>query len=334
MYHGVRAGRAYSGKPGVLKFEGAYHGWSDQVYASVTPALKEAGPAARPRATGGSAGRFPEALEHMYIAPWNDLEATRAIARENRDEIGVIIVEPVMRFIYPEPGFLEGIRALCNEIGAVLLFDEIFSCFKAGLGCAQALFGVTPDITIVGKALANGFPLSCAVGKKEIMSLCAPEGPVFFSGTFNGALVSIRAGQETLRVMEEEKVPDVVNERGEEFARYLRDGIRRLGVPACVVHFRSVIHMIFTPEAPRSYRDVIYFVEPGPKELTNSYFHFMLANGVYIQPYYLVKMNLNYAHTRADLERTADLTLEWLKRNAAEVEGAAKAAVEASRVRS
>ncbi len=323
MYHAVRASRAYSGKPGVLKFEGAYHGWQDDVYASVAPTRENAGPADRPNVEGGSAGRIPEAMSHIYVAPWNNLAATQAIAREHQDKIGVLIVEPMMRYILPEPGFLEGIRSLCDEIGAVLLFDEIYTGFRAGLGGAQALFGVTPDITALGKALANGFPLSAAVGKREIMSLLAPEGPVFFSGTFNGHLISVAAAQETLQILEEESVADAVNALGDQFADSVNGSIAKLGIPASLLHWQSHWCLFFRATPPRSYRDIIDVAHTRSHALTLSYVHFMLANGVYIQPYYIVRALISYAHTQGDLERAAELSVFWLKEHAAEVEDVA-----------
>ena len=323
MYHAVRASRAYAGKPGILKFEGAYHGWHDDVNASVSPAIEAAGAADRPKATGGSAGRLPETMDHIFVAPWNNLAATQAIARENRDKIGIIIVEPVLRYMLPAHGFLEGIRELCDEIGAVLLFDEIYTGFRPGLGCAQALFGVTPDITAVGKAIANGYALSAAVGKAEIMSQLAPEGPAFFSGTFNGQILGISAGQATLRILEEERVPETVNARGEKFAEYVNAGIGRLGVPACVLHWWSNWWLFFSSSAPQSYRDVIHMHSGSGypvNDLVMSYTHFMLANGVYIQPFFVVRALINYSHTDADLERVAELTWAWLELHGSEVE--------------
>ena len=323
MYHAVRAARAHSGKTGILKFEGAYHGWQDDVNASVAPPRSQAGPAERPAVTGMSAGAVPEVVDHLFIAPWNDLATTSAIAHEHQSEIGVVIVEPVMRYILPEPGFLEGIRALCDEIGAVLLFDEIYTGFRAGVSCAQGLFGVTPDVTTLGKAIANGFPLSAVVGKREIMSRFAPEGQVFFSGTFNGMVLCVAAAQETLRILEEEDVPENVNALGEQFAERLNDGIQSLGVPAYMQHWRSNWWLFFRPTPPRTYRDMIDVAHSRSNALTLSYVHFMLANGVYIQPYYIVRALLSYAHTEADVARTTELTLAWLQANAKEIEAAA-----------
>lgn len=320
IYHAVRAARAYSGKAGVLKFEGAYHGWQDDVYASVAPSRDEAGPFDRPAVAGGSAGALPEAKSHIFVAPWNNLHVTRAIVQEHKDEIGVVIVEPVMRYILPAAGFLEGIRALCDEADAVLLFDEVYTGFRAGLGGAQALFGVVPDLTALGKAIANGFPLSAVVGKREIMSLIGPEGPVFFSGTFNGHLLNVAAAQETLRILEQERVPEAVNELGDQFARAVNDRIAQLGVPANLLHWWSNWWLFFRPSPPTSYRDLIDVAHSRSNELTLSYVHFMLANGVYIQPYYVVRALLSHAHTESDMERTAELTLAWLRKNAKRIE--------------
>lgn len=332
IYHAVRASRAYSGKVGILKFEGSYHGWYDDVNASVSPRAEEAGPADRPNVTGGSAGRLPEAMHHIYVAPWNDLDATRTIARQRKDEIGVVILEPVQRYILPTPGFLEGIRALCDEINAVLLFDEIYTGFRPGMGCAQARFGVTPDVTVIGKAMGNGYPIAAAVGKKEILSLLAPEGPVFFSGTHNGSICLVRAAQETLRILEDERVADVVNAKGEKFAQSLNEGIRQMGVPVCVTHWWSNWWLYLRPTPPTTYRDVIHLHSGSGypvSDLTLDYTHFMLANRVYIQPFMVIRALINYAITEADLERTAELTLAWLEKNARRIEHIAKNRVDA-----
>jgi glutamate-1-semialdehyde 2,1-aminomutase len=323
VYHAVRVARAYSGKTGVLKFEGAYHGWTDDVNASVSPPPAEAGPAERPTTQGWSAGAVTEVKDLIHVAPWNDLASTQAIARENKDKIGVIIVEPVMRYIRAAPGFLEAIRALADEIGAVLIFDEIITGFRSGLGGAQTALGVTPDLTVLGKAIANGFTLAATVGKREIMELFGPGGPVFFSGTFNGHLLSVAAGQETLRILEEERVPETVAARTEDFRRYLANGITELGVPASVMNWYSTWYLFFRPTLPQSYRDVIDIAHNKKDELMLSYVHFMLANGVYAQPFYLIRARFSYAHTESDMNRVADLTLEWLKRNARQVEAAA-----------
>lgn len=332
VYHATRACRAHTGKVGILKFEGAYHGWHDDVNASVSPMVEGAGPADRPNVTGGSAGRLPEAMDHIYVAQWNNLEATKEVAREHQDDIGVVIVEPVQRYMLPEPGFLEGIRALCDEIGAALLFDEIYTGFRPGMGCAQARLGVTPDATAIGKAMGNGYPISAAVGKKEIMSLFAPEGPVFFSGTHNGNISVVRAGQETLRILEEEKVAEKVNEKGERFARYLSEGINKIGVPACVRHWWSNWWLYLRPTPPRTYRDVVHLHSASGypvSDLTLDYTHFMLANGVYIQPFMVIRGLISYSITEADLEQTADLTLAWLEKNGSEIEEVANKAVDA-----
>jgi glutamate-1-semialdehyde 2,1-aminomutase len=323
MYHAVRAARAHAGKTGILKFEGAYHGWQDDVNASVAPDRDHAGPPERPAVTGVSDGSLPEAADHLFVAPWNDLETTQAIARENESKIGVVIVEPVMRYILPAAGFLEGIRELCDEIGAVLIFDEIYTGFRAGLSGAQGLFGVTPDLTTLGKAIANGFPLSAVVGKREIMSRLAPGGKVFFSGTFNGMLLCVAAAQETLRILEEENVPERVAAMGNEFQQAINDGIRRIGVPASMVHWQSNWWLFFRSTPPKTYRDMIDVAHTRSNALTLSYVHFMLANGVYIQPYYIVRALLSDAHTEADLERATELTLAWLQTNGKEIEATA-----------
>lgn len=195
----VRLARGVTGRTKILKFEGCYHGSHDALMVSIKPTRERQGDPRRPNPVPSSKGLVPQLTENTVVAPFNDIEATEAIARENADDLAGIILEPVpmnMGFVLPKPGFLEGLRKLADETGAVLIFDEVKTCGK-WYGGAQEAFGVAPDIKVFGKAIGGGYPLSAVGGKAEIMDQTIP-GQIAHAGTFNANPVSITAGLVTL----------------------------------------------------------------------------------------------------------------------------------------
>jgi len=195
----VRLARGVTGRTKILKFEGCYHGSHDTLMVSIKPTRERQGDPRRPNPVPSSKGLVPQLTENTVVAPFNDIEATEAIARENADDLAGIILEPVpmnMGFVLPKPGFLEGLRKLADETGAVLIFDEVKTCGK-WYGGAQEAFGVAPDIKVFGKAIGGGYPLSAVGGKAEIMDQTIP-GQIAHAGTFNANPVSITAGLVTL----------------------------------------------------------------------------------------------------------------------------------------
>lgn len=195
----IRLARGVTGRTKILKFEGCYHGSHDSLMVSIKPTPEKQGSPKRPTPVPSSRGLVPEVTKNTVIAPFNDLEATEAIVRENADELAGIILEPVpmnMGFILPKPGFLEGLRDLADDTGAILIFDEVKTCGKWYRG-AQEAFGVVPDIKVFGKAIGGGFPLSAVGGKAEIMDQVVP-GQIAHAGTFNANPVSMTAGLVTL----------------------------------------------------------------------------------------------------------------------------------------
>jgi glutamate-1-semialdehyde 2,1-aminomutase len=228
--YALRIARALTGRQTILKFEGAYHGANDyslhgMVAGTDTDATR------RPDSEG-----IPEALaDTVLVAPYNDIEAVRELLREAQGEVAAVLVEPVQRSIEPVPGFLEGLRSLCDEHGAVLIFDEIVTGFRVALGGAQELYGVTPDLCTLGKALGGGLPLAAVAGRRELIELAAPGGPVYVSGTLNGNPLAAVAGLATLEVLEEMDGCAAIAAAGEQ----LREGLvaegERLGVPLQVI---------------------------------------------------------------------------------------------------
>jgi glutamate-1-semialdehyde 2,1-aminomutase len=193
--HAMRIARAYTGRNKIVKFEGCYHGSHDQALVSVKPKRGKEGNAKHPRAVPASLGTPPDALKNTIVAPFNDLEAVDALIKENSDDFAAIILEPIpmnMGFVMPDPEFLKGLRKICDENNSVLIFDEVKTCGKY-YGGAIERFGVSPDLKVLGKAIAGGFPLSAVAGKRDIMQEIIP-GVVAHAGTFNSNPISITAG--------------------------------------------------------------------------------------------------------------------------------------------
>ena len=200
----LRLARAFTRRSDILKFEGCYHGHSDGL-------LARAGSGVATLSLPDSAGVPEDYAAHTLIAPYNDLGAVRRIAEQRSASLAAIIVEPVagnMGVVPPAPGFLEGLRAITSEIGALLIFDEVITGFRLALGGAQARCGATPDLTTLGKIIGGGFPVGAYGGKREIMEMVAPCGPVYQAGTLSGNPVAVAAGLETLRILAERGVTD------------------------------------------------------------------------------------------------------------------------------
>lgn len=192
----IRIARGYTGKLGVLKFEGHYHGQNDALQYNIAPPLDKAGPREAPVVRGESAGVIPENAGYAYVLPWNDLGLLEDLLKRAGDRIGAVIMEPInlnSGGIMPRPGYLEGVRELTRQHNSVLIFDEILSGFRTGPDCAQGLLGVTPDLTTLGKALGGGLPLAAVAGRKEVMDALAPVGKVINQGTYYGQVLVMHA---------------------------------------------------------------------------------------------------------------------------------------------
>jgi glutamate-1-semialdehyde 2,1-aminomutase len=266
----IRLARAHTGRPNIVKFEGHYHGWLDNVLISLKPSLADAGPAERPNAVPGTRGQAPGALAGTIVMPWNDRAALEALFADLGDTIAGVLMEPVMcntGVIPPEPGYLEAVRELCTAAGAVLVFDEVITGFRLALGGAQALFGVTPDLAVFAKALAGGFPLSCLAGRAAIMELFA-TGAVLHGGTYNGNVPCVAAAIATLEALETDDgaVLRRAHGQGERLIAGLRDLALRHGVPMLIQGWGTVFNTAFTERnAIRDYRAALA-VDEGRQE--------------------------------------------------------------------
>jgi len=297
--YAMRIARAATGKPKVLKFEGAYHGNHDYASFSQFPTTA----ANYPQATADSGG-VPRALQDtMLVAPYNDLEAVAQIVEAEKDELAAIIVEPVQRIIFPKPGFLEGLRRIADEMGVVLIFDEVVTGFRLALGGAQARFGVTPDLASFGKIVGGGGPLGCVAGKAALIDCTNPAKKgspdyAYINGTLHGNPIAAVAGLATLKILSEPGFYNDFHARCDHFRQTFQGVLDDAGLPARVAGRYSFWQFLFADKEPVNQLDVLASDQTRAKALDLA----LLRNGVYVLPN--VRRFFSAAHDERDLEDT------------------------------
>jgi len=314
-YHAIRLARSRTGRPLLLKFEGNYHGWHDYVQWSVHFDLPAAGPRENPVPVPESAGMLPGAGNALLTCSYNDIDTLRRIFANRGGEIAALIIEPIFHnagVVPPEPGFLEECRRLCDEHGTVLIFDEVITGFRVGLGGAQEKLGVTPDITTMGKAVANGMPISVVAGKARLMEGYAPLGPTFFSGTFYGHVLNVAVANACARLLEADPPYARLDALGERLRAGIQATIDETGVAATMRQLGSVWALYFTKAPIRCYRDMAHFARVKNHPVHAAYQRWMLERGIYIHPHFFVRGYLNDAHSEEDIERTIAATRDFL----------------------
>jgi len=302
--HGaLRLARGHTGRPKVLKFEGHYHGWFDPVLYSLHPALDQAGAVDAPVPVPGTLGQPPSAEGDLVVVGWNDLDALRTAMEKHRGEIAAVIMEPILcnsGAIVPAPGYLEGVRALCDEHGSLLVFDEVITGFRVAPGGAQERLGVLPDLATFGKAMAGGMQVSALVGRAAVMETIA-SGRVGHAGTFNSHPVAMAAANATMTILDEQRdeLYGRLNALGERLMAGLRTAAREAGLALLVDGIGPAFQTYFTSEeAVRDYRDFARI-----DRVTATRFHSELQDrGVNIVPRGLWLMST--AHTDADIDET------------------------------
>lgn len=255
----MRLVRGFTGRAKVLKFEGHYHGWTDQVYVSVRPSGNEAGPPDNPSPVPDSPGIAPGAYADLVVCAWNSLPALEAAFARNPGQIAGVIMEPMMvngGVMLPQAGYLAGAKEICARHGAVLVFDEVITGFRLGLTGAQGRFGVTPDLAIFAKAVAAGFPLALVAGQRDIMEVISPKGGVMHGGTYNGNVQSMAAGLAALDVLTADgaAIYRGMEARGERLMKGLAEIGRRRGVAMRVQGVPTMFQTMFLAEEPTEYR--------------------------------------------------------------------------------
>ena len=312
MQAALRVARAYTGRDKVIKFEGHYHGWFDNVLISVHPPLESAGPVEDPNAVPGTAGQARSALGDIIALPWNNLEGFEEATSKNEGEIAAVIMEPIMcntGCILPKEGYLDGVREVCNRKGIVLIFDEIITGFRLGLSGAQGYLGVTPDLATFGKAMGAGFLISCLAGKKELMELIA-QGKVNHSGTFNSNVMAMAATLATISELEKEGTYERLYQLGEHLMEGLTEMIGGVGVRARVTGPGPMFHLAFTDgESIYDYRS---FVEHNDMDKCHRFVEILLDEGVRVIPRGL--WYLSTAHTEEGMEFTLEAVKSALRK--------------------
>ena len=287
------------------EFEGHYHGWFDNVYWSVAPDLADAGDPLNPIPVAGTSGQ--ESGENLVVLPWNNIEVIEEQLKNG--DIAGIIMEPIMfNFggILPLPGYLEKVRELCTKYGTVLIFDEVITGFRVSPGGAQATLGVTPDLTILGKALANGFAVAAIVGKKEFMNLIG-DGKVMHGGTYNTQSVSMAATVATLEVINSGKPHAAMDATGGALMKGLAAEFTKAGIMHEVIGFPSVFNIRIDLHGPTDYRSGI---KANRERYANFAFE-MLKSGVRVLP--RGTWFLSSAHEALDIDTTLSTVRDVLK---------------------
>jgi glutamate-1-semialdehyde 2,1-aminomutase len=287
----LRVARAATGRDLIVKFQGGYHGHADSL-------LVEAGSGAMTLSIPGSAGVARSVAEQTLVATYNDLDSVEAVLRAHNGKIAAVIVEPVaanMGVVAPVRGFLEGLRDLTASAGALLIFDEVITGFRVGPGGAQGLFGVRPDLTVLGKIIGGGLPVGAYGGRAELMGLVAPAGPVYQAGTLSGHPLVMAAGAATLRAL----TPDLYARVEREAAR-LEAGLRVHG--ASVARVGSLLTLFFRERAPRNFREA----QSSDTDAFARFFHKMLDSGVVLPPSQFEAWFVSAAHDATVVDATLE----------------------------
>ena len=302
----IRLARGHTGRNKIVKFEGCWHGHADSF-------LIQAGSSALTMGAPSSPGVTPGTAADSITVPFNDLEAVEKAVVENRDEIAAVIVEPVagnMGVIPPEPGFLQGLRDVTTEMGIVLIFDEVITGFRVSQGGAQELYGVTPDLTTLGKIIGGGLPVGAFGGRREIMSDISPLGKmVSQAGTLSGNPLAMTAGYETLRRLQEPGVYEALEAKAQALEMGILENLKALGLKYQTNRVGSIMTLFFT-EAPVASFDAANACD---QDLFARYFREMLNRGVYLAPSQFEAAFVSLAHSDADIDETIKANYEALK---------------------
>lgn len=287
----VRVVRGFTGRDRIVIFSGCYHGHSDALLAAGGSGMATLG-------LPGSAGVPAAAVADTLVVPYN-------VVPEIGDDIAAVLVEPVaanMGLVAPVDGFLEGLRAACTRSGALLVFDEVITGFRVGPGGAQGRFGVAPDLSIFGKVIGGGLPLAAVGGRADVMSVLAPEGPVYQAGTLSGNPLATAAGLAVLEQLDEAGYTQLEGRAGQ-LAAWLTDVISEAGLAVQVPTVGPLMGLFFTDAAPTDYQSA----KAADGNLYAAFFHAMLDRGVALPPSPFEAIFPSLAHDKYELERTADL---------------------------
>lgn len=302
----IRAARGFTGRNKIIKFAGCYHGHSDAMLVKAGSGVMTAG---IPDSAGVPAGCTQDTLTAVY----NDLDSVEAIFDQFRGEIAAVIVEPVaanMGVVLPKEGFLEGLRRICTEQGSLLIFDEVITGFRLSLSGAQGYFGIEPDLTTFGKIIGGGMPVGAYGGRKDVMKLIAPSGPVYQAGTLSGNPVAMAAGLRQLKLLRE--TPDFyekLNHKADGFFENMQEAVKAAGKPWQINHIGSLGCIFFTDRPVTNYAEA----KTSDTKKFGEYFSYMIKNGIYLAPSQFEAMFLSAAMTEEELVNTLEIFKGYLK---------------------
>lgn len=305
----VRLARGVTGRDRIVKFEGCYHGHAD-------PMLVRAGSGALTFGQPDSPGVPQDTAKHTLTAAFNDAASVRRLFEQNRGEIAALIVEPIpgnMGVVPPAPGFLDELREITRRAGALLIFDEVISGFRVAYGGAQELFGISPDLTVLGKIIGGGLPVGAFGGRRDVMSALSPEGPVYQAGTLSGNPLAVAAGIAALTELAKKGTYRKLADKSDYLGEGLHGVFRNAGIPTWTNRIGSMWTTFFQ-EGP-----VVDYATAKRSDTAayGRYFHGMLDRGIYLAPSQFEAGFVSLAHTRRDLDRTIRAAKETLSAEAA-----------------
>ena len=292
----IRLARGYTGRDMLVKFEGCYHGHADSL-------LVKAGSGMLTFGNPSSGGVPADLAQHTLVLDYNDANQLADAFAKHGDRIACVIVEPVagnMNLIAPKPEFLKAMRELCTKFGAVLIFDEVMTGFRVGLGSAQGLYGIKPDLSTFGKVVGGGMPLGAFGGRRDIMEKIAPLGPVYQAGTLSGNPLSVAAGLATLKKIQAPGFYEALAKKTQSLVDGLAAAAKARGVSFSAQSVGGMFGVYFAATPPASYAEIM----KADKDAFNRFFHAMLEKGVYLAPSAFEAGFVSAAHTDADIAAT------------------------------
>ncbi len=305
----IRLARAYTKKDKIIKFEGAYHGHADYL-------LTNAGSGQATLGIPASAGVPKDFIKYTLTLPYNDIKKVKETVKKYQNDLAAIIVEPVLAncgVVLPKEGFLQDLRKIADEYNIILIFDEVITGFRISYAGAQGYFDVKPDLTCLGKIIGGGLPVGAFGGKKEIMQLLAPQGPVYQAGTLSGNPVAVSAGVATLNILKKDNPYPDLERRTKEFCESIGEKAKDFKIKLKVNHISSMFSLFFTD------REIVDFNSAKTQNLGlfKRFFHGLLKNGVYFSPSGFEANFLSAAHSAEDLDKTLkfiEIALKGLRR--------------------
>ena len=302
----IRLARAYTKRDRIIKFEGCYHGHVDSL-------LVKAGSGAATLGLPDSPGVPHDFAKNTITLPFNNIERVKSVLKKEGEKIACIILEPVIGnigVVPPKDGFLQRLREVTKKYGIVLIFDEVMTGFRVAYGGTQELYNIKADLTCLGKIIGGGLPVGAYGGKREIMEMVAPAGPVYQAGTLSGNPLAMTAGIETLKILSKTGVYNKLNKISEKLCKGMEDGARESGIPVYSTRVGSMFSMFFTD------KEVIDYTTAKTSDINrfSKYFSLMLKGGIYLAPSQFEAGFVSLAHSDSDIDRTIEVSRKTLKK--------------------